>query len=82
MLAADLLQTVINNAKDQGLLNLPILTKAINDFPVIQYADDTLLIMEAYPIQLTVMKDLLQTFAQSTGLRVNCSKSVMVPQHF
>ena len=79
VLAADLLQTVINNAKDQGLLKLPIITGASNDFPVIQYAHDTLVIMEACPTQLTVLKDLLNTFAQSTWLKVNYSKSVMVP---
>ena len=71
VLAADLLQTVINNAKDQGLLKLPIITGASNDFPVIQYAHDTLVIMEACPTQLTVLKDLLNTFAQSTWLKVN-----------
>ena len=79
VLAADLLQTVINNAKDQGRLKLPIITGASNDFPVIQYAHDTLVIMEACPTQLTVLKDLLNTFAQSTWLKVNYSKSVMVP---
>jgi hypothetical protein len=53
VLAADLLQTVINNAKDQGLMNLPILTSASSNFLVVQYADDTLLIMETCPRQLT-----------------------------
>lgn len=79
VLDADFLQTVINNAKDQGLLKLPIITGVSNDFPVIQYADDTLVIMEACPTQLTVLKDPLNTFAQSTRLKVNYSKSVMVP---
>ena len=43
VLAADLLQSVINDAKTEGRLNLPIPTNASSDFPVIQYADDTLL---------------------------------------
>jgi hypothetical protein len=60
-------------------LNLPILTDASSDFPVIQYADGELLILQACPAQLTVLKDLLSTFAQSTGLRVNYKKSVLVP---
>lgn len=60
-------------------MNLPILTDASSDFPVIQYADGALLILQACPAQLTVLKDLLSTFAQSTGLRVNYNKSVLVP---
>lgn len=55
VLAADLLQSVINSAKDQGLLSLPINANSNQDFPMVQYADDTLLIMEACPTQLTVL---------------------------
>jgi hypothetical protein len=36
-------------------------------------------IMEACPQQLFVLKALLNTFANSTGLKVNYSKSSMVP---
>ena len=46
VLAAELLQYVINNAYQQGHLTLPIPT-ASNDFPVIQYADDTIIVMRA-----------------------------------
>jgi hypothetical protein len=46
---------------------------------VVQYADDTLLFVEAYPNQLLVLKDLLASFASVTGLRVNCNKTVMLP---
>ena len=79
VLAADLLQSVVNKAKDLGLLKQPILTDFTSDFPIIQYADDTLLVMEACPRQLFVLKALLHTFAMSTGLKVNYSKSSMVP---
>jgi len=79
VLAVDLLQTMIKNAKIEGLLNLPISTDANSNFPIVQYADDTLLIMEAYPIQITFLKEFLLSFAQSTGLKVNCNKSVIVP---
>lgn len=78
VLAVDLLQSVID-AKSQGFLNLPVTTSASADFPMVQYADDTLLVMEACPTQLTVMKDLLNTFSQSIGLRVNYNKSIMIP---
>jgi hypothetical protein len=79
VLAADLLQSIINKAKDQGLLNLPIPLQYTNDFPILQYADDTLIIMEECARQLFVLKALLNTFADFTGSRVNFSKSMMVP---
>jgi retron-type reverse transcriptase len=46
VLAADLLQSIVNKAKDQGLLNLPIPLQYTSDFPILQYADDTLIIIE------------------------------------
>jgi hypothetical protein len=45
----------------------------------VQYADDTLLIMEACPKQLFFLKAILNSFASSTGLRVNYNKSNMYP---
>lgn len=71
VLAADLLQTIINHAKDMGYLKLAIPERAGENFPIIQYADDTLLIMEACPNQLLHLKELFNTFAASTGLKVN-----------
>jgi hypothetical protein len=79
VLAADLLQTLINRAKELGHISLPLPTRAGTNFPVIQYADDTLIIMEACESQLTHLKELLDAFASSTGLKVIFSKSVMVP---
>jgi retron-type reverse transcriptase len=79
VLAADLLQSVINDAKRQGLLNLPIQTGASSDFPIVQYADDTLLVLEACPTQINHLKNILNTFSASTGLLVNYNKSMMVP---
>jgi hypothetical protein len=76
-MAADLLQTIINKAKDNGILKVPLEVGYTSDFPIIQYADDTLLIMEACPLQLFALKAILNTFANSTGLKVNYSKSSM-----
>jgi hypothetical protein len=59
VLAADLLQSLVNRAKDMGLLRVPIDVGYTLDFPIIQYADDTLLIMEACPQQLHWLKDQL-----------------------
>jgi hypothetical protein len=48
-------------------------------YPIIQYADDTILIMKASQRELFTLKGLLESFAQSTGLRVNYRKSCLVP---
>jgi hypothetical protein len=79
ILAADLLQSIVNRAKDMGLLRLPINVGYTSDFPIIQYADDTLLIMEACPLQIFTLKAILNTFADSTGLKVNYAKSSLYP---
>jgi hypothetical protein len=79
VLAADLLQSIINKAKDCGILKLPIRHSCGTDFPVIQYADDTILILEACPRQLFFLKAMLNSFADSTGLHVNYHKSNIYP---
>jgi hypothetical protein len=53
-----------------GLLRKPI-PQPSEDFPIIQYADDTLLILEAEARQLFFLKGVLQSFSESTGLKVN-----------
>jgi len=78
VLAAELLQYVVNDALHQGHLRLP-LDQPSADFPIIQYADDTILILEADINQITHLKGLLQKFTASTGLAVNYAKSSMVP---
>jgi hypothetical protein len=44
-----------------------------------QYADDTLIILEASATQLFFLKGILQSFSDSIGLKINFSKSMMVP---
>jgi hypothetical protein len=79
VLAADLLQTILNKARSQGLINLPIPLQYSQDFPILQYADDTLIIMEGCGRHLFTLKALLSSFATSTGFTVNISKSMIVP---
>lgn len=47
VLAADLLQSVVNTAKERELLTVPLQNTNELDFPIVQYADDTILIMKA-----------------------------------
>jgi hypothetical protein len=75
---ADLLQSMVNKLVEEGRLTPPL---PIPDtkFPIVQYADDTLLIMRACPLQLQALKELLDIFASATGLRVNYAKSCLMP---
>ena len=79
VMAADFLQGLVNRAKDLGLLKLPIPIQSEKDFPIVQYADDTLIIMEGDARQIFLLKTILQNFSDSTGLKVNYSKSMMLP---
>lgn len=47
VLVADLLQSIINKVKDQNLLQLPLPLRCSSDFSIVQYVDDTLIVMEA-----------------------------------
>ena len=78
VIAADLLQTVINDMFSKGILKLPIPCHD-QDYPIIQYADDTLIILPADRQQLLALKDMLLVFSQSTGLDVNYHKSFIIP---
>ena len=70
---------MINSAWEDGHLNLPIDHHYNLKHPIIQYADDTLLIMPADPTQLIYLKNIMQKFSSTTGLKVNYNKSAMVP---
>jgi len=62
----------------QGQIALPI-PYYNSDFPVVQYADDTILIMQADINQVLHLKSILSLFSASTGLKVNYNKSSMIP---
>jgi len=79
VLAADFLQSILNKVRQRGQLNLPIPLNNSLDFPVIQYADDTLIVLEGDTRQMFFLKSILHSFSVSTGLKVNYNKSMMVP---
>jgi hypothetical protein len=81
-LATDLLQSILNKAKEVGILKFSMRVGYTEDFPIIQYVDDTLLIMKACPRQLIVLRVILNTFVVSTSLKVNYSKSNMFPSMY
>lgn len=49
------------------------------EFPILQYVDDTLLILPGEARTLFNLKGLLRSFSDSTGLHVNFNKSFLVP---
>ncbi|XP_071681176.1 uncharacterized protein [Lolium perenne] len=66
IMSSDLLQSAVNDMVLQGTLSRPIETSD-EDFPIVQYADDTLLILPADEGQLLALKETLQKFSASTG---------------
>lgn len=79
VLGAELLQAILNRAMIIGLLTKPIIDQGGGDFPVVQYADDTLVFLKASQRELFCLKALLNTFAQDTGLKINYHKSNIYP---
>lgn len=60
------------------MIKTPINHTSCTDFPVIQYADDTILIIPAEEGQIMHIKNLLLHYASFSGLKVNYSKSTMI----
>jgi hypothetical protein len=73
------LQSLINEALHKGLISMPLVTSYGQAYPIVQYADNTLIIMLADARQLFFLKGLLQSFAMVTGLKVNFRKTFIVP---
>jgi hypothetical protein len=74
----DVLQSVINTACADDVLRLPIQQPASEGYPVIQYAD-TIVVLPACSDQLRAMREILQAFAKTTGLKINFSKTQLYP---
>jgi hypothetical protein len=54
ILAVDLLQSILNQARSFGQLHMPIPLQHSQDFSILQHADDTLIIMEGCSTQLAI----------------------------
>ena len=67
---------MLRRAYESGFLEHPIQQGA--PLPVLQYADDTLLIMKGSTQQAESVKMILDTFAAFSGLRINYQKSTLV----
>lgn len=49
--------------------------------PVLQYADDTLVVIRGEPQDVQNLKSILDSFAAATGLKINFNKTTVVPIH-
>lgn len=67
VLAADLLQSIANKAWHRGVLKHPLSDNFGGDFPIVQYADDILVILPGDAITLFNLKGILRPFSDSTG---------------
>jgi hypothetical protein len=76
-IVADVLQQLLLLASRAGLLLHPL----VDDLPcpVLQYADDTLIIIRAIPEHVSNLKRVLDEFSAATGLSINFHKSTFVP---
>jgi hypothetical protein len=61
VLAAELLQVLINRAASMNFLTIPI-PQPTSDFPIVQYADDMLLLLQADARQLFFLKSTTAQF--------------------
>ena len=74
---ADFLPRLVYGDTDEHHLLHPL----VDDLPcpVIQYADDTLLVLRADRAQVRRLRELLDIFSRATGLCINFHKSTFVP---
>jgi hypothetical protein len=77
LLVVDVLQQIIKCFSIEGHLLHPIAPSS--PCPVIQYADDTLIIIQGFPDQARLLKEILEVFSTSTGLAINYMKSNLAP---
>jgi len=76
LLVAGVLQALIRN---DGTVRHPL--DPSQTCPILQYADDTLLLLRGDLADVSKVKHILDQFALATGLRINFHKSTAVPMH-
>lgn len=80
IIVADVLQNVIQRASAKGDLKHPFVDSL--PCPVLQYVDDTLILLRGDVSSIASLKTVLDSFSQATGLEINFHKSTFVPCTF
>jgi hypothetical protein len=60
----------------EGGLKHPLVTNLTS--PIIQYADDTLILFQGDPNEARMLKEILEAFSMMIGLKINYEKSTFV----
>lgn len=79
IIVADVLKRLILHASENGLLSHPLASE--RPCTVLQYADDTLIVLPPDAAQLHTLKRILLQFSETTGLTINFHKSTFTPIH-
>jgi hypothetical protein len=79
IIVADVLQRMIRCACSSGTLVHPMDPSL--PCPVLQYADDTLILCRADLANAAALKRILDNFAAATGLAINFHKSCFIPMN-
>ena len=82
LLVMEVLSRMLKKTEEGGFIRGFQVGDALEDILEVShllYADDTILFCDAYPEQVTCLRQVLMCFEAVTGLRVNMSKSEMVP---
>nr|XP_051221559.1 uncharacterized protein LOC127339784 [Lolium perenne] len=77
IIVADVLPRLIHLAWSEGDLAHPL--SPDTPCPVLQYADDTLILCKATPAAAATLKRVMDDFASATGLAINFDKSCFIP---
>ena len=80
IIVADMLQRLIHRASSLGLLVHPIDPSL--RCPVLQYADDTLILIGGHVQSMRTLKNILDDCSLATCLFINFHKSTFVPMNF
>ena len=79
IIVADVLQRLIFRATARGDLQHPI--DPTLPCPILQYADDTLILSKGDVASMVTLKRILDDFSTATGLTINFHKSTFVPMN-
>lgn len=79
IIVADVLQRLIRRASFDGLVSHPIDLSL--PCPVLQYADDTLILIKGDLACIRSLKQILDSFSRATGFYINIQKSTFIPMH-
>lgn len=77
IIVTGVLQCLIRRASQEGELEHPLVPNL--PYPVLQYADDTLILIKGNVSSVRLFRSILDDFSLATGLSINFHKSTFIP---